>query len=195
MVGEHAVARAPRRVGRGASGGDGLLRAQRGPASSSAPVRELRRRRTASVGGEQRLSDGTSVPLSVERLASPLDGALRASPGRLCACSRHGHAQTVTTASGRLFRYIERRDRDIVRKQLRVESRNSPATKRWLTRERVAWVTPNERDAVTPGRVRGASPAFCMSVPSTRPKIAWRHVAWARARRLPPSRLSCSRAG
>jgi hypothetical protein len=43
----------------------------------SAPVRELRRR-TASVAGEQRLTDGTSVPLSVERLASPLDGALRA---------------------------------------------------------------------------------------------------------------------
>jgi hypothetical protein len=43
----------------------------------SAPVRELRRR-TTSVGGEQHLTDGTSVPLSVERLASPLDGALRA---------------------------------------------------------------------------------------------------------------------
>ena len=43
----------------------------------STPVRELRRR-TASVSGEQRLDDGRSVPLSVERIASPLDGALRA---------------------------------------------------------------------------------------------------------------------
>ena len=43
----------------------------------SAPVRDLRRR-TVSVDGEQRLTDGTSVPLSVGRIASPLDGALRA---------------------------------------------------------------------------------------------------------------------
>jgi hypothetical protein len=43
----------------------------------STPVRELRRR-TASLSGEQRLDDGTDVPLSVERLAFPLDGALRA---------------------------------------------------------------------------------------------------------------------
>jgi hypothetical protein len=43
----------------------------------STPVRELRRR-TASVSGEQRLDDGSSAPLSVERIASPLDGALRA---------------------------------------------------------------------------------------------------------------------
>ena len=43
----------------------------------STPVRELRRR-TTSVSGEQRLDDGSSVPLSVERIASPLDGALRA---------------------------------------------------------------------------------------------------------------------
>ena len=57
-----------------ATGCFGLSVAQR---RLSAPVRELRRR-TVSVGGEQRLSDGTSVPLSVERLASPLDGALRA---------------------------------------------------------------------------------------------------------------------
>jgi hypothetical protein len=34
-----------------------------------------------------------------------------------------------------------------------------------------------------------------VSAPSTRPKIAWRHVAWARARRLLPSRQSSSRAG
>jgi hypothetical protein len=57
-----------------AAGCFGLSVAQR---RLSAPVRELRRR-TASVSGEQRLMDGTSVPLSVERLASPLDGALRA---------------------------------------------------------------------------------------------------------------------
>jgi len=43
----------------------------------SAPVRELRRR-TASVSGEQQLDDGTAIPLSVERLARPLDGALQA---------------------------------------------------------------------------------------------------------------------
>jgi hypothetical protein len=43
----------------------------------STPVRELRRR-TASLSGEQRLDDGSSVTLSVERVASPLDGALRA---------------------------------------------------------------------------------------------------------------------
>ena len=57
-----------------AAGCFGLSVAQR---RLSAPVRELRRR-TASVGGEQRLDDGTSLPLSVERLAQPLDGALRA---------------------------------------------------------------------------------------------------------------------
>jgi len=43
----------------------------------STPVRELRRR-TSSVSGEQRLDDGTSIPISVERIAAPLDGALRA---------------------------------------------------------------------------------------------------------------------
>jgi hypothetical protein len=57
-----------------AAGCFGLSMAQR---RLSAPVRVLRRR-TASVGGEQRLKDGTSVALSVEGLASPLDGALRA---------------------------------------------------------------------------------------------------------------------
>jgi hypothetical protein len=57
-----------------AAGCFGLSVAQR---RLSAPVRELRRR-TVSVSGEQRLTDGTCVPLSVERLASPLDGALRA---------------------------------------------------------------------------------------------------------------------
>ena len=43
----------------------------------STPVRELRRR-TATVRGEQVLVDGTAVPLSVESLARPLDGALQA---------------------------------------------------------------------------------------------------------------------
>jgi hypothetical protein len=43
----------------------------------SSPVRVLRRK-TVSVSGEQRLSDGTRVRLSIKRLASPLDGALRA---------------------------------------------------------------------------------------------------------------------
>jgi hypothetical protein len=42
----------------------------------STPVRELRRR-TAWVSGEQRLDDGSSVSLSAEMIASPLDGALR----------------------------------------------------------------------------------------------------------------------
>jgi ABC-type branched-subunit amino acid transport system permease subunit len=43
----------------------------------STPARELRRR-TLSVSGEQRLSDGRVVPLDVPRLAAPLEGALRA---------------------------------------------------------------------------------------------------------------------
>ena len=43
----------------------------------STPVRELRRR-TASVSGEQHLADGTTRELTAERLAAPLDGALRA---------------------------------------------------------------------------------------------------------------------
>jgi hypothetical protein len=43
----------------------------------STPVRELRRR-TLSVEGEQRLSDGTVVELSAARLLAPLEGALRA---------------------------------------------------------------------------------------------------------------------
>ena len=43
----------------------------------STPVRELRRR-TISVSGEQRLADGAVVELNAERLAAPLDGALRA---------------------------------------------------------------------------------------------------------------------
>lgn len=43
----------------------------------STPVRELRRR-TVSVSGEQRLSDGTAVPLDRARLSAPLEGALSA---------------------------------------------------------------------------------------------------------------------
>ena len=57
-----------------ATGCFGLSVAQR---RLSSPVRELRRR-TASVEGEQLLDDGTAIPLTVERLARPLDGALRA---------------------------------------------------------------------------------------------------------------------
>jgi hypothetical protein len=52
----------------------GLSAAQR---TLSTPVRELRRR-TVSVTGEQRLRDGRVVELSPERLAAPLDAALRA---------------------------------------------------------------------------------------------------------------------
>ena len=43
----------------------------------STPVRELRRR-TAAVEGSQRLTDGSSRPLTAARLAAPLDAALRA---------------------------------------------------------------------------------------------------------------------
>jgi hypothetical protein len=43
----------------------------------STPVRELRRR-TLSVSGEHRLTDGRVLELSVASLAAPLDGALRA---------------------------------------------------------------------------------------------------------------------
>jgi len=42
----------------------------------SLPVRELRRR-TASVVGEQRLSDGRTVELTAARLLAPLEGTLR----------------------------------------------------------------------------------------------------------------------
>jgi hypothetical protein len=57
-----------------AAGCFGLSVAQR---RLSTPVRVLRRK-TASISGEQRLRDGTNVRLSVEALAAPLDGALRA---------------------------------------------------------------------------------------------------------------------
>ena len=43
----------------------------------STPARELRRR-TASVTGEQRLTDGTVTELDVRRLSEPLEGALSA---------------------------------------------------------------------------------------------------------------------
>lgn len=43
----------------------------------STPARELRRR-TISVSGEQRLEGGGTIELSADRLAAPLDGALRA---------------------------------------------------------------------------------------------------------------------
>lgn len=43
----------------------------------STPVRELRRR-TTSVTGEQRLTDGTAVELNESRLVAPLEGALSA---------------------------------------------------------------------------------------------------------------------
>ena len=43
----------------------------------STPVRELRRR-TVSLTGEQRLADGTTVPLDAARLAAPMERALQA---------------------------------------------------------------------------------------------------------------------
>jgi hypothetical protein len=43
----------------------------------STPVRELRRR-TIHLSGTQTMADGSEVELDVERLAAPLDGALRA---------------------------------------------------------------------------------------------------------------------
>ena len=64
-----------------AAGCFGLSVAQR---RLSAPVRELRRR-TATVHGEQLLDDGTVVPVSVESLARPLDGALQAMSWALAA--------------------------------------------------------------------------------------------------------------
>jgi hypothetical protein len=40
-------------------------------------VRELRRR-TVSITGEQRLTDGSTVPLDAARLAAPMERALQA---------------------------------------------------------------------------------------------------------------------
>jgi hypothetical protein len=57
-----------------AAGCFGLSLAQR---RLSTPVRELRRR-TLSVSGSHTLADGETRELSAERLAAPLDGALRA---------------------------------------------------------------------------------------------------------------------
>jgi len=51
----------------------GLTRVQR---RLSTPVRRLRRK-TVSVSGEQRLADGTVIPLDASELAGPLDGSLR----------------------------------------------------------------------------------------------------------------------
>jgi hypothetical protein len=56
-----------------AAGCFGLVSVQR---RLSTPVRRLRRK-TVSVSGEQRLDDGTVIPLTVAELAGPLDGSLR----------------------------------------------------------------------------------------------------------------------
>jgi hypothetical protein len=56
-----------------AAGCFGLVSVQR---RLSTPVRRLRRR-TVSVTGEQRLDDGTVIPLTVQELTAPLDWSLR----------------------------------------------------------------------------------------------------------------------
>ena len=56
-----------------AAGCFGLVSVQR---RLSTPVRRLRRK-TVSVTGEQRLEDGTVIPLTVAEIAGPLDGSLR----------------------------------------------------------------------------------------------------------------------
>jgi hypothetical protein len=56
-----------------AAGCFGLVSVQR---RLSTPVRRLRRR-TVSVTGEQRLDDGTVIPLTVQELSAPLDWSLR----------------------------------------------------------------------------------------------------------------------
>ena len=56
-----------------AAGCFGLVSVQR---TLSTPVRRLRRK-TVSVSGEQRLDDGTVIPLTPEELSGPLDAALR----------------------------------------------------------------------------------------------------------------------
>jgi hypothetical protein len=43
----------------------------------STPARQLRRR-TVEVGGVQRISDGSQIELTQERLSAPLEGALSA---------------------------------------------------------------------------------------------------------------------
>jgi hypothetical protein len=56
-----------------AAGCFGLVSVQR---TLSTPVRRLRRK-TVSVTGEQRLDDGTVIPLTVEEISGPLDASLR----------------------------------------------------------------------------------------------------------------------
>jgi hypothetical protein len=56
-----------------AAGCFGLVSVQR---RLSTPVRRLRRK-TVSVSGEQRLEDGTVIPLTVAEISGPLDGSLR----------------------------------------------------------------------------------------------------------------------
>jgi hypothetical protein len=56
-----------------AAGCFGLVSVQR---ILSTPVRQLRRK-TVSVTGEQRLADGTVIPLTAEELSGPLDASLR----------------------------------------------------------------------------------------------------------------------
>jgi hypothetical protein len=56
-----------------AAGCFGLVSVQR---RLSTPVRRLRRK-TVSVTGEQRLDDGTVIPLTVQELSAPLDWSLR----------------------------------------------------------------------------------------------------------------------
>jgi hypothetical protein len=56
-----------------AAGCFGLVSVQR---TLSTPVRRLRRR-TVSVTGEQRLDDGTVIPLTVAEISHPLDASLR----------------------------------------------------------------------------------------------------------------------
>ncbi len=56
-----------------AAGCFGLVSVQR---RLSTPVRRLRRK-TVSLTGEQRLEDGTVIPLTVAEIAGPLDGSLR----------------------------------------------------------------------------------------------------------------------
>jgi hypothetical protein len=56
-----------------AAGCFGLVRVQR---KLSTPVRRLRRK-TVSLEGEQRLDDGTVIPLNVAEISGPLDASLR----------------------------------------------------------------------------------------------------------------------
>jgi hypothetical protein len=56
-----------------AAGCFGLVSVQR---RLSTPVRRLRRK-TVSISGEQRLEDGTVIPLTVAEIAAPLDWSLR----------------------------------------------------------------------------------------------------------------------